>query len=110
MDISKHLPGRKRNRRGLRRFSPERAKTGWRRQQSIEHLSGAGEKITVATVAGAMALVLMGLGADLSPRGWIGLGALMLTAQVCFSRYLLDFRRHALKSIGQVIGLAACLL
>ena len=61
-------------------------------------------------IVGVLSLALVGFGADLSGRGWVGLGALLFTAQVCFTRYLLDFRRHALDSVGQVIGLSACLL
>ncbi len=110
MGIFNNLPGLKRKRRSLRRFSLERAKTGWSRQQESQALSSAGEKITLAVIAGAITLGLVGFGADLSGRGWVGLGALLFTAQICFTRYLLDFRRHALESVGQVVGLAACLL
>ncbi len=104
------LVGLRRNRKSLRRISPERAKTGRRRAVQRQPLSQVAEKIGVATVGGAAALLGIGLGADLSSRGWVGLGALLVTALVCFARYLLDFRRPALGTLGRVIGIAACLL
>ena len=110
MSFSGRLFGIGRSRRGLRRFSPERAKTGRRPQRHAKTLAQSGEKLTVAAVALMLALFLVGFGAGINGRGWIGLAALLLTAGVFFVRYLLDFRRHALDSLSQVVGLAVCLL
>jgi hypothetical protein len=110
MSVSGRLLGLGRSRRGLRRFSPERARTGRRRHRAAKVVAQSGEKLTAATMAGVLALFLIGFDAGITGRGWIGLAALVLTAEVFFVRYLLDFRRHALDSLSQVIGLAASVL
>ncbi len=99
-----------RSRKGLRRISPERAKTGRRRAMRQLPVTQSGEKLLVAFLAGAAAVVCIGFGAELTGRGWVGLAALLLVAEVFFARYLLDFRPHAQVNLGQVVGLSLCLL
>ena len=104
------LGGLGRGHRGLRRISPERAKSAHRRAARRQPVEQAGEKLAVAAVAGVIAFVAIGAGADLSPRAWVGLGAILLTAEVFFVRYLLDFRRLAVQALAPVAGIALCLV
>lgn len=109
MTLLERLVGRGRGRRGLRRFSPERAKAAARpgRPQVLEQRA---EKLGVALAAGALATVLLGAGADLDAPGWAGLAALVLVTEGFFVRTLLEFQRGALRSLPRVIALAVTLL
>ena len=93
----------------LRRVSPEKAKAidGDRRRSSVPQ---AGEKVTVAAVTTVLAALLIGAGADLDLRGWIGLVALIGVTLILFLRYLLDFRREVLHSLVRASTLACFLL
>jgi len=104
------LLGLGRGRRGLRRFSPERA--GTRRSPSLRRppLGKAGEKLTVAILAGVAAAALLGFDAGLDRRAWVGLAVLVATAFATFARYLVDFRPRALASLPGVVALALWLL
>lgn len=97
--------------RSLRRISPERARGERRRAVGRQPVPQAAEKVALAALAGAAAVLLLGLGADLSARAWVGLVALVLVTEVFFARYLLDFRRRAVAAgLGKVAGLGAALL
>lgn len=93
----------------LRRVSPEKAKAVDSRPRATR-LPQAGEKVTVACVATVLATLLIGLGADLGIRGWLGLGALIGVSLTLFLRYLYDFRRHVLQSLARTATLAGFLL
>lgn len=103
------IPGQGR-RRGLRRFTPERA--GFTAPKAVRRktLAQAGEKVTTAVLSGVLGLLILGVGADLSGRAWVGLAAILATALVFFARYLLDFRREALETPPRVAALSVCLL
>jgi len=99
----------RRGRRSLRRVSPERARFTARqaRRQSIHQ---GGEKATLGFLAASAATALVGLGAELSASAWVGLYALQCLAFTFLARYLLDFRRSALQSLGRVSLLVVLVL
>ncbi|MDF1798097.1 MAG: HDIG domain-containing protein [Planctomycetota bacterium] len=94
-----------RGRRSLRRVSPERIKVGARAGRRVP-VNQAGEKLVIAVLFGLASVVLVGLGADLTPAGWVGLGALVMVSEGFFIAYAVDFRREALASLSKVGALA----
>jgi len=93
----------------LRRVSPEKAKAVASRPRGIV-LPQAGEKLTIACATVVFATLILGLGAGLDVRGWLGLALLNGLALTLFLRYLYDFRREELMSLSRAITLAGFLL
>lgn len=94
---------------GLRRFKPERARATSARPREGA-LPQAGEKVTLAALCVLVATLLIGAGADLDARSWLGLGALIGVALALFLRYLVDFRIQVLQSLGRTATLAGFML
>lgn len=107
MKLNDWLP--RRGRRSLRRVSPERARFN-QRQTKRQTIHQGGEKALLGFLGAAGSTALVGVGAELSPTAWVGLLALQCLAFTFGARYLLDFRRSALQSLGRVGLLIALLL
>ncbi len=93
----------------LKRVSIEKAKavsSGPRK----ESLPQAAEKITIAAATIVLSTVLIGSGAGLEARGWLGLAALITLGLTLFLSYLYDFRREVLLSLPRTLTLAGCVL
>jgi len=93
----------------LRRVSLEKAKAVDSKPRSTR-LPQLGEKVTMAVVVTLLATLLIGGGAELEVRGWLGLSALIGVSLLLFVRYLLDFRRQVLQSLVRTATLAGFLL
>lgn len=93
----------------LKRVSIEKAKAVSSRPRK-ESLPQAAEKVTIAAATVVLSCLLIGSGAGLEVRGWLGLGMLISFGLTLFLRYLYDFRREVLLSLPRVLTLAACVL
>jgi putative nucleotidyltransferase with HDIG domain len=93
----------------LKRVKPERARAVDTRPRS-GGLPQAGEKVTLAAASVLAATLLLGAGADLDTRGWLGLLTLVGVAMALFLRYLVDFRAQVLQSLGRTATLAGFML
>jgi cyclic-di-AMP phosphodiesterase PgpH len=93
----------------LRRVSIEKAKAVESRPRQTR-LPQTGEKVTIACLVTIMATLLIGGGAGLGARGWLGLGALIGVSLGLFLRYLFDFRREVLLSLVRTAALAGFML
>lgn len=87
----------------------EKAKAVESRPRSTR-LPQTGEKVTVAVIVTLLATLLIGAGAGLGVRGWIGLGALVGVGLGLFLRYLFDFRLEVLRSLVRASTLAGFML
>ena len=94
-------PLAQRNRRSLRRVSPERVKAGARASRR-PRLEQAQEKLVLAIGFGLVAVFLIGLGTGLSFTAWVGLGSLVVISEAFFVLFAVDFRREALASLPKV--------
>ena len=90
---------------GLRRVSPEKAKAVDSERRAMR-VPQAAEKVLLACLTTVLAALLIGGGAGLEVRGWLGLLALIGVAQALFLRYLFDFRREVLESLVRTASLA----
>ncbi len=93
----------------LRRVSPEKAKAIESKARS-NRLPQTGEKVALAVASVILASLLLGAGADLSARGWLGLTVITGVAMGLFLRFLLEFRREVLLSLSRTVTLAAFML
>lgn len=93
----------------LRRVSPERARAIAPRRRRAP-LEQAAEKVVVGVLAVVAAVAVIGTGAGLDARGWVGLAALLGVVAACYQRYLLEFRRELLSSVPRTVSLAVFLL
>ena len=94
---------------GLRRVKLEKAKAVETRPRTVG-LSQAGEKVFLAGASVVLAALLLGSGADLGARGWLGLVTLLGVSMALFLRYLVDFRIEVLQSLGRTAILASFML
>ncbi|MFT4709273.1 MAG: putative nucleotidyltransferase with HDIG domain [Planctomycetota bacterium] len=97
-------PFRSRNRRTLRRVSIERVKTSARAKKRAP-VDKAPEKAIIAGLFGLAAVLLIGIGAEMSVGGWVGLCALVMISLAFFVIYAVDFRPAALTSVSKVAAL-----
>jgi putative nucleotidyltransferase with HDIG domain len=95
---------------GLRRVKPERARAAAAARPRASAVPQAGEKLTLAVASVVVATLLVGAGAGLDARGWLGLAALIGVALALFLRYLVDFRAQVLHSLGRTATLAGFML
>ena len=93
----------------LRRVSIEKARAVSSRPRR-QPLPQASEKVALAAVTVLLSTLLIGSGAQLSVRGWLGLVMLISAGLALFLRYLFDFRREVLQSLSRVVTLAVCVL
>lgn len=96
-------------RAALRRVSVEKARAVASKPRR-EPLPHEGEKVTLAALTVGLSALLIGSGAELDLRGWLGLVALITLGLTLFLRYLYDFRREVLTSLSRVVTLAGCVL
>ena len=97
-------PFRSRNRRTLRRVSIERVKTSARAKKRAP-VDKAPEKAMIAALFGIAAVLLIGLGTEISVGAWVGLCALVMISEAFFVIYAVDFRPAALASVSKVAAL-----
>ncbi|MCB9915822.1 MAG: HDIG domain-containing protein [Planctomycetes bacterium] len=93
----------------LRRVSVEKARSVSQRPRR-QPLPQEAEKVTVAALTVVASSLLIGTGAGLDARGWLGLVSLVTLGLTLFLRYLYDFRREVLGSLSRVVTLAVCVL
>jgi len=93
----------------LKRVSIAKARAISSRPRSAP-LPQAAEKVTLAVVTVCLSAILIGSGAGLALRGWLGLVMLISVGLILFLRYLYDFRREVLFSLARVATLAVCVL
>jgi hypothetical protein len=93
----------------LRRVSPEKARAVDSKPRR-SRLPQVGEKVSIAVLTAVLATLLIGGGAGLDARGWLGLAALIGVTLALFLRYLLDFRREVLHSLVRAAALAGFML
>ena len=93
MSLLSRILGDRGGRAPLKRVSPEKAKAVASAKKR-ELLPQAGEKLTILFVSIAVSGVLIGSGAGLGARGWIGLFILLGLGISFFQRYLFESFRN----------------